>query len=692
MFSLFLQIKNLTEQLSRLTEEHMQKLKQKKERNENKKVLKKKKSKVKEDIKSRDNDISATPVSSVVSNVPPIVDTTKPSKTPKNKANKKSPSESKRKKITNRTLSSTKKSKASSSAVGTLPGSSTFDSDDEDNAKPMTYDEKRQLSLDINKLPGDKLGRVVYIIQSREPSLRDSNPDEIEIDFETLKPSTLRELESYVMSCLKKNKRKPYTKKATGKSREEAQKEKKLELEKMLNDVQGQLGSAKKPSKKEESGNVDVVGGSTRLSASSSSSSGSDSSSDSSSSSSSDSSDSESGSPVKKAKGKKSQKSKLTKNSAEKKKSPELRSQAMSPNMKIHIGGNNTVMVSPQPQLHPLPPLAQASAIPPQQPPYNVPDTSSLPHSGLPNTAIPSAVHPGLNAEPGHHMSVIQPKPNSPARVPAVPNNAVSAKPVQISPPISVNSPMEKILPESRPISPPPIPMSDEGRLNLAPREQQQTKFFISDDDSSNSPKASPNKIAPPAPPGATILASGVGVMYSGNNIHQNGPSNDMMRKNDLGKLPPQLNRKDAAVKPLKNAASWSSLAAGSSTTSVKKPNAMQSFELFKKQAKEKEEREKALKEQEEQRKIQKEHMERERQRKERERMREREEEEALYSAQQAQQEAERKRLQAEQESKMAMKERERRREQERRKREAMANAIDMNAQSDLMASFEETL
>ena len=48
----------------------------------------------------------------------------------------------------------------------------------------MTYDEKRQLSLDINKLPGDKLGRVVQIIQSREAALRDSNPDEIEIDFE----------------------------------------------------------------------------------------------------------------------------------------------------------------------------------------------------------------------------------------------------------------------------------------------------------------------------------------------------------------------------------------------------------------------------------------------------------------------------------------------------------------------------
>ena len=72
----------------------------------------------------------------------------------------------------------------------------------------MSYDEKRQLSLDINKLPGDKLGRVVHIIQAREISLRDSNPDEIEIDFETLKPSTLRELETYVASCLRKKPRK----------------------------------------------------------------------------------------------------------------------------------------------------------------------------------------------------------------------------------------------------------------------------------------------------------------------------------------------------------------------------------------------------------------------------------------------------------------------------------------------------
>ena len=43
-----------------------------------------------------------------------------------------------------------------------------------------------------------------FYFQTREPSLSNVNPDEIEIDFETLKASTLRELEKYVQSCLKK--------------------------------------------------------------------------------------------------------------------------------------------------------------------------------------------------------------------------------------------------------------------------------------------------------------------------------------------------------------------------------------------------------------------------------------------------------------------------------------------------------
>ncbi len=78
------------------------------------------------------------------------------------------------------------------------------DSEEEMNTLPMSYEEKRQLSLDINKLPGDKLGKVVNIIKAREPLLRDTDPEEIEIDFETLKPSTLRALECYVVACLQK--------------------------------------------------------------------------------------------------------------------------------------------------------------------------------------------------------------------------------------------------------------------------------------------------------------------------------------------------------------------------------------------------------------------------------------------------------------------------------------------------------
>ncbi|XP_014396511.1 bromodomain-containing protein 2 isoform X2 [Myotis myotis] len=184
--------------------------------------------------------------------------------------------------------------KATKTAPPTLPTG--YDSEEEEESRPMSYDEKRQLSLDINKLPGEKLGRVVHIIQAREPSLRDSNPEEIEIDFETLKPSTLRELERYVLSCLRKKPRKPYTiKKPVGKTKEELALEKKRELEKRLQDVSGQLNSTKKPpkkaSEKTESSSAQQVAVS-RLSASSSSS---DSSSSSSSSSSSDTSDSDSG-------------------------------------------------------------------------------------------------------------------------------------------------------------------------------------------------------------------------------------------------------------------------------------------------------------------------------------------------------------------------------------------------------------
>uniref|UniRef100_A0A8I3WJ49 Bromodomain testis-specific protein n=1 Tax=Callithrix jacchus TaxID=9483 RepID=A0A8I3WJ49_CALJA len=161
--------------------------------------------------------------------------------------------------------------------------------EDEDNAKPMNYDEKRQLSLDINKLPGDKLGQVVNIIQSREPSLRNSSLDEIEIDFETLKASTLRELEKYVSACLRKRPLKPPAKKTM--SKEELHSQKKQELEKRFLDVNNQLNSRKRQRKSEKTQPPKAVGSGSRLSETSSSGS---SSSESESCSSSDSSDSQS--------------------------------------------------------------------------------------------------------------------------------------------------------------------------------------------------------------------------------------------------------------------------------------------------------------------------------------------------------------------------------------------------------------
>lgn len=83
-----------------------------------------------------------------------------------------------------------------------LPATHEERRDSDNKALPMTYEEKHQLSLDINRLPGMKLARVVEILQASEPTMCTNNLDEIEIDFELLKPSTLRKLERYVRTCL----------------------------------------------------------------------------------------------------------------------------------------------------------------------------------------------------------------------------------------------------------------------------------------------------------------------------------------------------------------------------------------------------------------------------------------------------------------------------------------------------------
>ncbi|XP_029165013.1 homeotic protein female sterile-like isoform X6 [Nylanderia fulva] len=316
--------------------------------------------------------------------------------------------------------------------TGSQPPPITFDSEDEDNAKPMSYDEKRQLSLDINKLPGDKLGRVVHIIQSREPSLRDSNPDEIEIDFETLKPSTLRELESYVASCLRK---KPH-KKVSGKSKDEQMAEKKQELEKRLQDVTGQLGNVKKATKKEDSSkSVDVVGtggasGPSRLSASSSSSSDSDSSSSSLSTSSSDSSDSEAGNSSNRPHKKKAKKNPP---------GPSTTSSTVATATTLNHSG--ALLINNQPSVTsagPIkPPATQSSNIPSEQGGNNQPIAVAAVTAGQ---GIPVASHPSMPAQPSRPTAMAQaapvkkPTPPPPTSNPPTPSVSVPTPPPSVTP------------------------------------------------------------------------------------------------------------------------------------------------------------------------------------------------------------------------------------------------------------------
>ncbi|XP_046479206.1 bromodomain-containing protein 2 isoform X1 [Neodiprion pinetum] len=334
-----------------------------------------------------------------------------------------------------------KRSKANSRSTGNKkkntsnqPPILAFDSEDEDNAKPMSYDEKRQLSLDINKLPGDKLGRVVHIIQSREPSLRDSNPDEIEIDFETLKPSTLRELESYVASCLRK---KPH-KKISGKPKDEQMAEKKLELEKRLQDVSGQLGNCKKPAKKEDSSkSVDVggtggAGGPSRLSASSSSSSDSDSSSSSLSSSSSDSSDSEAGNSTNRPPRKKTKKTATA-----------TAPSAPSATTASSLNSTGGLLVNSQPPSNTTLPTSKPAVTQPNSIPTEQGSTAAQPIAVVPVTAnqgIPVASHASMPPQPPRPISLAtaaptkKPTPPSTASNPPTPSVSVPTPPPSVTP------------------------------------------------------------------------------------------------------------------------------------------------------------------------------------------------------------------------------------------------------------------
>jgi hypothetical protein len=76
------------------------------------------------------------------------------------------------------------------------------------NAKLMSFEEKKLLGEKINMLPQNQLGKVVEIIRNAISSIDDqlAVEENIEIDMEELDPGTLRRLEKFVnVSLLKAN-------------------------------------------------------------------------------------------------------------------------------------------------------------------------------------------------------------------------------------------------------------------------------------------------------------------------------------------------------------------------------------------------------------------------------------------------------------------------------------------------------
>ena len=73
---------------------------------------------------------------------------------------------------------------------------------DETGKRPMSFEEKRKLSVNLERLPGEKLERIVQIIKKRNPDLG-QNEDEIEVDIDSFDNDTLWELDRFVTNYMK---------------------------------------------------------------------------------------------------------------------------------------------------------------------------------------------------------------------------------------------------------------------------------------------------------------------------------------------------------------------------------------------------------------------------------------------------------------------------------------------------------
>jgi len=120
----------------------------------------------------------------------------------------------------------------------------------------MTFEEKKNLSMRINKLPPEKLGKVVEIINESIEVKADPEA-EIEIDIDILDPVALRKLERYVNSVLSNKKRKKPVGRGGNKSLQAditgVETSKKIEaVEKQLKVLGEQLGTIPKKTPSEQ--------------------------------------------------------------------------------------------------------------------------------------------------------------------------------------------------------------------------------------------------------------------------------------------------------------------------------------------------------------------------------------------------------------------------------------------------------
>ncbi|XP_030646936.1 bromodomain testis-specific protein [Chanos chanos] len=653
----------------------------------------------------------------------------KPKKKEKTKEKRKKEKESSKRKSEELKKHKSKGQKRSRKASRNKEGRA-YESEDEMPALPMTYEEKRRLSLDINKLPGDKLGKVVNIIKARETSLRDTDPEEIEIDFEMLKPSTLRALESYVMTCLRKRPKKPGQKKP---SKPKAEKSGSKNTADKPGASEEPSSAKKTKTKSEPSVLAQELGQPSRLSDSSSSSSSSDSSS--SDSSSSDSSDTESEQKTKRTQSK-------TSRHGNKNKSKESKRTANSGLKEVWQGPAQTG----QPACV-LPLTAE-----------NCKDQTSLQHANpLSEAAITllPALHSRLPPQPTRPSAKAAPLPrktraapsqapqDSPSTVPCLPSPAPSGHP--LTPPTT----------PPKHSTPPPTLSPTQTQTSLVSPHPQCPSSITPPHTQEAQPELhtpAPTEIPPPkvqqevVPPLLSPLTSPLGLptVHSGiasSGVHyeqcpmlsplqdsplahmrdergdpgvQGEPNTQLPHKLQSASLPEAgepskacQDGKPAGIKKdivLKNAESWASLGKMATLAPSTIKSSKESFQQFRKVAMEKEERERA-------RKLQ---MEASRDKKGSDKCSVTQQKAEVLdpqpSTQQESQPAELPVMAAildppktpalpspstpPQPHSQTAAERElaRKREQERRRREAMAGVIDMTMQSDIMATFEKNL